>query len=127
MQSAKETASNVAASAKSGMEKTKATVQEKAERMTTRDPIQKDMATQKKRERSWRLSARSRRPASITPPLGRLAAGLMVRATPLALLEELRVGFLAMTTPLGPGELEQVATPRREDWGLITRRGPWAG
>ncbi|KAL0334229.1 UNVERIFIED_CONTAM: Late embryogenesis abundant protein 46 [Sesamum angustifolium] len=51
MQSAKETASNVAASAKSGMEKTKATVQEKAERMTTRDPIQKDMATQKKEER----------------------------------------------------------------------------
>ncbi|KAK4432174.1 Late embryogenesis abundant protein 46 [Sesamum alatum] len=51
MQSAKETASNVAASAKAGMEKTKATVQEKAEKMTTRDPIQKDMATQKKEER----------------------------------------------------------------------------
>ncbi|XP_011078825.1 11 kDa late embryogenesis abundant protein-like [Sesamum indicum] len=53
MQSAKETASNVAASAKAGMEKTKATVQEKAERMTTRDPIQKDMATQKKEDRIY--------------------------------------------------------------------------
>ncbi|KAL0428610.1 UNVERIFIED_CONTAM: seed maturation protein [Sesamum latifolium] len=51
MQSAKETASNIAASAKAGMEKTKATAQEKAERMTTRDPIQKDIATQKKEER----------------------------------------------------------------------------
>ncbi|KAL8133496.1 11 kDa late embryogenesis abundant protein [Apium graveolens] len=49
--SAKETAANVAASAKSGMEKTKATVQEKGERMTAHDPIEKDMATQKKEER----------------------------------------------------------------------------
>ncbi|KAK9265545.1 hypothetical protein L1049_021608 [Liquidambar formosana] len=46
--SAKETAANAAASAKSGMDKTKATVQEKAERMTARDPMQKEMATEKK-------------------------------------------------------------------------------
>ncbi|KAL7134085.1 hypothetical protein ABFS83_11G003500 [Erythranthe nasuta] len=51
MQSAKETAASIAASAKAGMEKTKATVQEKAEKMTTRDPLQKEMATQKKAER----------------------------------------------------------------------------
>ncbi|CAA0812699.1 Non-structural maintenance of chromosomes element 4 homolog A [Striga hermonthica] len=47
MQSAK----NVAASAKAGMEKTKATVQEKAEKMTTRDPLQKEMAEEKKEAR----------------------------------------------------------------------------
>lgn len=51
MQSAKESGSNVAASAKAGMEKTKATLQEKAEKMTTRDPLQKDMATEKKEAR----------------------------------------------------------------------------
>ncbi|KAG8371861.1 hypothetical protein BUALT_Bualt12G0007000 [Buddleja alternifolia] len=51
MQSAKETASNVAASAKAGMEKTKATLQEKGEKMTTRDPLQKEIATEKKDER----------------------------------------------------------------------------
>ncbi|KAG2262934.1 hypothetical protein Bca4012_012639 [Brassica carinata] len=51
MQSMKETASNIAASAKSGMDKTKATLEEKAEKMTTRDPIQKEMATQKKEGR----------------------------------------------------------------------------
>ncbi|EYU39929.1 hypothetical protein ABFS82_10G171100 [Erythranthe guttata] len=53
MQSAKETASNVAASAKAGMEKTKATMQEKGERMTTRDPLQKELATEKKDERKY--------------------------------------------------------------------------
>ncbi|XP_031109740.1 11 kDa late embryogenesis abundant protein-like [Ipomoea triloba] len=51
MQSAKETASNAAATAKSGMEKTKASVQEKAEKMTTRDPVQKEMSRAKKDER----------------------------------------------------------------------------
>ncbi|KAL3819905.1 hypothetical protein ACJIZ3_005810 [Penstemon smallii] len=51
MKSAKEAASNVAASAKAGMEKTKATMQEKGEKMTTRDPLQKEMATEKKEER----------------------------------------------------------------------------
>ncbi|RAL48513.1 unnamed protein product [Cuscuta campestris] len=51
MQSAKETASNAAASAKAGMEKTKATLQEKAEKMTTRDPMQKEIATERKDER----------------------------------------------------------------------------
>ncbi|KAL2320853.1 hypothetical protein Fmac_029822 [Flemingia macrophylla] len=50
-ESIKETAANIGASAKSGMEKTKATVQEKAERMTARDPMQKEMATQKKEAR----------------------------------------------------------------------------
>ncbi|KAG4913056.1 hypothetical protein AAZX31_19G133300 [Glycine max] len=47
-ESIKETATNIGASAKAGMEKTKATVQEKAERMTARDPVQKELATQKK-------------------------------------------------------------------------------
>ena len=44
----KETAANIGASAKSGMEKTKATVQEKTEKMTAHDPVQKEMATKKK-------------------------------------------------------------------------------
>ncbi|KAL5059462.1 hypothetical protein RYX36_031066 [Vicia faba] len=44
----KETAANIGASAKSGMEKTKATVQEKTEKMSARDPVQKEAATQKK-------------------------------------------------------------------------------
>ncbi|CAJ1908894.1 unnamed protein product [Sphenostylis stenocarpa] len=50
-ESMKETASNIGASAKAGLEKTKATVQEKAERMTARDPLQKEMATDKKEAR----------------------------------------------------------------------------
>ncbi|ESW34327.1 hypothetical protein PHAVU_001G143100 [Phaseolus vulgaris] len=50
-ESVKETASNMGASAKAGMEKTKATVQEKAERLTARDPLQKEVATQKKEAR----------------------------------------------------------------------------
>ncbi|KAL3632411.1 hypothetical protein CASFOL_025395 [Castilleja foliolosa] len=44
-------AKDMAASAKAGMEKTKATMQEKAEKMTTRDPLQKKIATEKKEER----------------------------------------------------------------------------
>ncbi|XP_075511388.1 18 kDa seed maturation protein-like isoform X3 [Primulina tabacum] len=48
MQAAKETATNVTASARSGMDKTKASVQGKAEEMKTRDPLQKEMAAQKK-------------------------------------------------------------------------------
>ncbi|CAE6088770.1 unnamed protein product [Arabidopsis arenosa] len=51
MQSMKETASNIAASAKSGMDKTKATLEEKAEKMKTRDPVQKQMATQVKEDK----------------------------------------------------------------------------
>ncbi|KAF5737342.1 hypothetical protein HS088_TW13G00221 [Tripterygium wilfordii] len=51
MQNIKETAANVAASAKSGMEKAKATAQEKVETTTAHDPLQKEMATQKKDER----------------------------------------------------------------------------
>ncbi|XP_010423305.1 PREDICTED: 18 kDa seed maturation protein-like [Camelina sativa] len=51
MQSMKETASNIAASAKSGMDKTKATLEEKAEKMKTRDPLQKHMATQVKEDK----------------------------------------------------------------------------
>ncbi|PHT37303.1 18 kDa seed maturation protein [Capsicum baccatum] len=51
MQSAKETAANIAASAKSGMEKTKAVVEEKAEKLTTSDPVQRQMATEKKEQR----------------------------------------------------------------------------
>ncbi|WRX25401.1 Late embryogenesis abundant protein [Theobroma cacao] len=51
MQSIKETAANIAASAKAGLEKTKATVEEKVEKLTAHDPVQKEMATQKKEER----------------------------------------------------------------------------
>ncbi|CAI8602225.1 unnamed protein product [Vicia faba] len=47
----KETAANIGASAKSGLEKTKATVQEKGEIMSASDPMQKEMATEKKEER----------------------------------------------------------------------------
>ncbi|XP_050226906.1 11 kDa late embryogenesis abundant protein-like [Mercurialis annua] len=48
MASIKETAANVAASAKAGMDKTKATVQEKVDKMSAHDPVQKQMATEKK-------------------------------------------------------------------------------
>ncbi|GAA0187245.1 hypothetical protein LIER_34533 [Lithospermum erythrorhizon] len=51
MQSAKEAAANVAASAKSGMDKTKAVMQEKVEKMSSHDETQKQMATEKKEER----------------------------------------------------------------------------
>ncbi|XP_011033219.1 PREDICTED: 18 kDa seed maturation protein [Populus euphratica] len=51
MQGMKETAANVAASAKAGMEKTKASVQEKVEKMSAHDPVQKEMAREKKQER----------------------------------------------------------------------------
>ncbi|XP_050383281.1 late embryogenesis abundant protein 46 [Argentina anserina] len=51
MQSIKEAAANVAASANSGMEKTKAITEEKMEKARAHDPIQKDMATQKKEGR----------------------------------------------------------------------------
>ncbi|GAA0171829.1 hypothetical protein LIER_41230 [Lithospermum erythrorhizon] len=47
MQSAKD----AAAAAKSGLEKTKASLQEKGEKMTTRDPLKKDLATDKKEQR----------------------------------------------------------------------------
>ncbi|ESR43111.1 hypothetical protein CICLE_v10012978mg [Citrus x clementina] len=51
MQSMKESAANVAASAKAGMEKTKATAQEKVDKMKAHDPVEKEMATEKKEER----------------------------------------------------------------------------
>ncbi|CAI0403732.1 unnamed protein product [Linum tenue] len=51
MQSMKETASNIGASAKAGMEKTKATVQEKIEKASAHDPVQKEMAREKKEQR----------------------------------------------------------------------------
>ncbi|KAJ0566674.1 putative Late embryogenesis abundant protein, LEA_1 subgroup [Helianthus annuus] len=41
-------AADIGASAKSGIEKTKATMQEKGERMTAHDPTRKEMATKKK-------------------------------------------------------------------------------
>ncbi|XP_062167907.1 18 kDa seed maturation protein-like [Alnus glutinosa] len=49
---AKETATNVAASAQCGMEKTKATVDEKMEMGKARDPAQKEAVTRKKEERT---------------------------------------------------------------------------
>ena len=51
MASAKETVANIGASAKAGMEKTKATAQEKVEKMTAHHPVDKEMAEQKKQER----------------------------------------------------------------------------
>ncbi|KAJ4838138.1 hypothetical protein Tsubulata_037467 [Turnera subulata] len=51
MQSMKQGAANVAASAKAGMEKTKATMQEKVDKMSAHDPVEKQMATDKKEQR----------------------------------------------------------------------------
>nr|XP_043622109.1 11 kDa late embryogenesis abundant protein [Erigeron canadensis] len=49
--SIKETAANIGAANKSGMEKTKAILQEKGEKMTAHDPTQKQLATEKKESR----------------------------------------------------------------------------
>ncbi|KAL8096703.1 hypothetical protein AgCh_037615 [Apium graveolens] len=46
-----EAAANVAASAKSGLDKTKAVVEEKVERISTKDEAEKDIATLRKEER----------------------------------------------------------------------------
>ncbi|OIT03380.1 PREDICTED: protein LE25-like [Nicotiana attenuata] len=51
MQGVNEKAANAAASAKSGMEKTKATIEENAERITSRDSLKKEIATEKKDDR----------------------------------------------------------------------------
>lgn len=51
VESVKESASNIAASAKSGMDKTKATVQEKVNKMRAHDEYDKALATEKKEER----------------------------------------------------------------------------
>ncbi|KAI8562094.1 hypothetical protein RHMOL_Rhmol03G0007900 [Rhododendron molle] len=61
MQGAKETSSNVAASAKSGLEKAKVTAQEKVEKMTTRDPVEKEMARARKEERVTQLDKQEAR------------------------------------------------------------------
>ncbi|TYK25405.1 18 kDa seed maturation protein [Cucumis melo var. makuwa] len=47
----KESAANVGASAKAGMEKTKATAQEKVDKMRAHDPYEKEMVREKKDER----------------------------------------------------------------------------
>ncbi|KAJ0088469.1 hypothetical protein Patl1_32991 [Pistacia atlantica] len=47
-ESVKESAANTAASAKASMEKARATAKEKAEKMTTRDPADKEAATLEK-------------------------------------------------------------------------------
>ncbi|XP_058073410.1 18 kDa seed maturation protein-like [Magnolia sinica] len=49
--SMKETAGNIATSAKAGMDKTKATVQGKAEKTTSHDPLEKQMAEERKEEK----------------------------------------------------------------------------
>ncbi|KAJ8643722.1 hypothetical protein MRB53_005470 [Persea americana] len=49
--SMKESAANAMASAKAGMDKTKATAREKMETMSTHDPLQKQMAKEKKQEK----------------------------------------------------------------------------
>nr|XP_027070638.1 18 kDa seed maturation protein-like [Coffea arabica] len=51
MQAIKEKAANVAASAKSGMEKTKATMQEKVDRAAANNPTEKEMATERKEQK----------------------------------------------------------------------------
>ncbi|KAM7530157.1 hypothetical protein LguiB_033567 [Lonicera macranthoides] len=49
-----EAAANIAASAKAGLEKTRALVGEKVEKFRTSDPVEKDMATLKKEEKILR-------------------------------------------------------------------------
>ncbi|KAK9664595.1 hypothetical protein RND81_14G054400 [Saponaria officinalis] len=51
VESVKETASNIAASAVSGMDKTKATVQGKVDKMRAHDDYEKGLAEQRKEER----------------------------------------------------------------------------
>ncbi|KAL9319264.1 hypothetical protein ACSQ67_015781 [Phaseolus vulgaris] len=51
VESVKETAANIGASAKSGLEKTKATIHEKSERISSHDEREKSIATQKKEEK----------------------------------------------------------------------------
>ncbi|XP_074365611.1 uncharacterized protein LOC141706709 [Apium graveolens] len=51
MSSVMEAAANIAASAKSGLDKTKAVVEEKKERMSTSDAVEKDMASLRKEEK----------------------------------------------------------------------------
>ncbi|KAH0459243.1 hypothetical protein IEQ34_012057 [Dendrobium chrysotoxum] len=51
MEAAKEKILNIGATAKAGMDKTKATAEEKIERMKTRDPLQKEVAEGRKLEK----------------------------------------------------------------------------
>ncbi|KAL0428609.1 UNVERIFIED_CONTAM: seed maturation protein [Sesamum latifolium] len=58
----KETAANVAAAAKSGMEKTRATVQEKMERMTADSPQEKKRQLQQRQTDSTTQTSRNKTP-----------------------------------------------------------------
>ncbi|KAL1550016.1 Late Embryogenesis Abundant 4-5 [Salvia divinorum] len=58
MESMKECAGNVAASAKSGMEKTMAIAQEKVEKLTANNEMEKEMATEKKQGRTHNAELR---------------------------------------------------------------------
>ncbi|KAK9986645.1 hypothetical protein SO802_031596 [Lithocarpus litseifolius] len=89
--SVKETAANVAASAKSGMEKSKATVQEKVERMTARDPLQKKLATEKKEERKTQAELEKQQAREHN------AAAKQMESTPAG-------GHTGYTTTTGAGE-----------------------
>ena len=51
VESAKESAADAAASAKAAMERAKATAKEKGEKLTTRDPMEKEAATLGKEQR----------------------------------------------------------------------------
>ncbi|KAL0915947.1 hypothetical protein M5K25_013418 [Dendrobium thyrsiflorum] len=51
MEATKEKVLNIGATAKAGMDKTKATAEEKIEKMKTRDPLQKEMAEERKEEK----------------------------------------------------------------------------
>ncbi|PKU63653.1 11 kDa late embryogenesis abundant protein-like [Dendrobium catenatum] len=51
MEAGKEKVLNIGATAKAGMDKTKATAEEKIERMKTRDPLQKEVAEGRKLEK----------------------------------------------------------------------------
>ncbi|BFG38253.1 hypothetical protein CerSpe_245270 [Prunus speciosa] len=83
--SVKEATANVGASAKSGMDKTKATVQEKVEKMAAHDPVEKDMAARKREERmveaelnkreAMAHNAAARHRESVGGPTGYTASG----------------------------------------------------
>nr|AMY26620.1 late embryogenesis abundant (lea) group 1-embryo development [Linum usitatissimum] len=60
MQPAKETASNIAASAKSGMDKTKAVAQEQVDKVSAHGPMGKEMAREKKDARVAEAEATKR-------------------------------------------------------------------
>ncbi|CAN8298475.1 unnamed protein product [Cochlearia groenlandica] len=79
MQSMKETASNIAASAISGKEKTKAILEEKVDKIKTQDPVLKQMATHKKEAKINQAEMQKREARehnALTKESGRTGTGL---------------------------------------------------